>query len=134
LQPLFRVVTAYCLTNAFRAIFDNAIKFTRQGGVTLTLRRDARGRLEIGVCDTGIGIGKDHFPRVFREIYKEDSVTRRQFEGLGIGLALAKQLLERIGAVLSFESDKGRGSVFRIDFPQILEVAGEARPAGSVLP
>ncbi len=125
---------SYCLTNAFRAILDNAIKFTRQGGVTVILRRDARGRLQIEVRDTGVGIGKDHFPRLFRKFYQEDSGTRRQFEGLGIGLALAKQLLERNGAILSFESEKGRGSVFRIDFPQTLEVAGETSPAGSALP
>jgi signal transduction histidine kinase len=121
----------YCLTNAFRAILDNAVKFTRDGGVAVKLDRDERRRLRIEVRDTGVGIGKDHFPRLFRKFYQEDSGTRRQFEGLGIGLALAKQLVERNGASMSFESEKGRGSVFCIHFPRDLEIGGEASAAGS---
>ena len=121
----------YCLTNAFRAIVDNAVKFTREGGVAVKLDRDDRRRLRIEVRDTGVGIGKDHFPRLFRKFYQEDSGTRRQFEGLGIGLALAKQLIERNGASMSFESEKGRGSVFCIHFPRDLEIGGEASAAGS---
>ncbi len=117
---------AYCLTSAFRAILDNAIKFTQEGGVAVKLGRDERAHLYIEVRDTGVGIGRDHFPRLFRKFYQEHTGTNRQFEGLGIGLALAKQLVERNGAWLSFESEKGRGSVFRIHFPPTLELAGEA--------
>jgi signal transduction histidine kinase len=125
---------AYCLANAFRAILDNAIKFTREGGVVVKLHRDERARLCIEVQDTGVGIGKDHFPRLFRKFYQEHTGTSRQFEGLGIGLALAKQLVERNGASLSFESEKGRGSTFRIHLPPTLELAGEASTAGSRAP
>jgi signal transduction histidine kinase len=121
----------YCLTNAFRAILDNAIKFTREGGVVVKLHRDERSHLCIEVRDTGIGIGKDHFPRLFRKFYQEHTGASRQFEGLGIGLALAKQLVERNGAWLSFESEKGRGSTFRIHLPATVELTGEANSASS---
>jgi signal transduction histidine kinase len=123
----------YCLTNAFRAILDNAVKFTREGGVVVRLDRDERRRVRIEVRDTGVGIGRDHFPRLFRKFYQEDTGTRRQFEGLGIGLALAKQLVERNGASISFESEKSRGSVFRIHFPSDLEITGETSAARSAV-
>ncbi len=125
---------AYCLSHALRKLLDNAIKFTERGGVVVRLDRDDRGRLSLDVRDTGIGVGQAHLPRLFHKFCQEDPGTNRKFEGLGIGLALAKKLVERNGASLSVESEKDKGSVFRIHFPAGSEIGEPESPLAAMEP
>lgn len=124
----------YCLSHALRKLLDNAIKFTEQGAVVVKLDRDDRGYLRLEVRDTGIGISTAHLPHLFQKFCQEDPGTTRKFEGLGIGLALAKKLLERNGASLSVESEKEKGSVFRIHFAKTIEVCRSGRLPSSTEP
>ncbi|HUE39065.1 MAG TPA: ATP-binding protein, partial [Candidatus Binatia bacterium] len=118
------------LSSAIRKLFDNAVKFTAQGEITVTLRQEADESLVLEVTDTGTGIGSGYLPNLFEPFSQEDPGLTRRFEGAGIGLALAKRFLELNGATVSAVSEKGKGSAFRIHFPKRIMVAdGDARAA-----
>lgn len=95
----------------------NAIKFTIVGAVTLRLtasaETDETPRLLFEVTDTGIGIPRDRQAFVFEPFTQADGSMTRRFGGTGLGLTIARQLVELMGGRLSFESIEGRGSVFR---------------------
>jgi signal transduction histidine kinase len=106
----------YCFSQALTNLLDNAIKFTERGTVSVRLLRDAGGELCLEVKDSGVGIHPDYIPRLFQPFSQEDSSNTRGFEGPGIGLALVRRHLELNGARISAESEKGKGSVFRVYF------------------
>ncbi|MFM2058308.1 MAG: hypothetical protein RLY71_2693 [Pseudomonadota bacterium] len=94
-------------------LVQNAIKYTRQGGVVV-VARTTRTHLNIEVWDTGIGISAHELPHIFDEFYQVDGQSRRHNNGLGMGLAIVKRLVQLLGHRLSVASRPGRGSMFRI--------------------
>jgi signal transduction histidine kinase len=100
-------------------IVDNAVKFTVSGDVKVTLASDAATRkpTRMIVSDTGIGIPRDQIERIFMPFEQVDASTRRNFDGAGLGLPLARRLCEGMGCRLTVESESGRGSRFTIRFP-----------------
>jgi len=107
-------------------LLSNAIKFTDQGGhVTVTadtlLPGDPGGAswLRIRVADTGIGILPDDKTRIFDKFERGDSLSAREQEGTGLGLALTRKLVELHGGQISVDSEgvKGRGSLFTLLLP-----------------
>lgn len=105
----------------------NAIKFTPAGGTVTcrALREDDRLILEVG--DTGIGIPADQLPRVFDRFWQADTSSQRKYQGVGIGLALVKELVEIQGGSVGVASTVNRGTTFTVRLPWI-----EPNPAGSV--
>jgi signal transduction histidine kinase len=98
-------------------LVDNAIRFTPEGGrVTLSARRD-NGSIEIAVSDTGAGIPPEHLPRLFERFYRADPARARGDGGTGIGLAIARSVVEAHGGTIRAQSEPGRGSVFTFDLP-----------------
>lgn len=94
----------------------NALRYTRQGGVVVGVRR--RGvRLAIEVCDTGVGIPADKQRLVFEEFYQVDNPGRDRRRGLGLGLAIVQRLARLLGHPLRLRSSPGRGSCFSIEIP-----------------
>ncbi len=100
-------------------LLDNALKFTPAGG-----RIGVRGTAEradhmvvIEVWDTGIGIPIEALPRLFERFFQVDSSNTREYGGVGIGLALVKEFVERLGGDVDVMSQAGRGSTFRITLP-----------------
>jgi PAS domain S-box-containing protein len=100
-------------------LLSNAAKFTEEGAVTVTTRRD-NGLLVVEVADTGVGIAPEYVGILFTPFMQEDMRLNRRFEGTGLGLALVKRLLDKMGGRIEVESEKGVGSVFRV----FLELAG----------
>jgi heavy metal sensor kinase len=99
------------------ALLDNAIKYTPAGGrieVSLDQRPE---RVELAVRDTGIGIAHADLARVFDRFYRADKARSRDEGGCGLGLSIAQWIARCHRAEISAESDAGRGSVFRIEFP-----------------
>ena len=98
-------------------LMDNAIRFTPEGGeVTVSARRE-NGSVEIAVSDTGSGISPEHLPRLFERFYRADPSRSRGDGGTGIGLAIARSVVEAHGGTIRAESLPGRGSVFTFDLP-----------------
>jgi signal transduction histidine kinase/ActR/RegA family two-component response regulator len=100
-------------------LLTNATKFTPTGGsVTLRVRADEARGIELEVSDTGEGIAPEFLPHLFEKFRQYDMGETRQHMGLGIGLALARQLVELHGGSIEAESEGlGRGALFRVRLP-----------------
>lgn len=102
----------------------NAIKYTEKGTVTLyaNTRRvdDNNAELYIGVEDTGIGIKDEDKIRLFESFSRLEKERNRSIEGTGLGLVIAKNLVDLMGGTISFESEYGKGSLFEIRIIQHL--------------
>ena len=104
------------LERILRQLFNNAMKFTEKGGVTLKIAPTANETaLEISVTDTGIGIPADQRNRIFEKFYKVDSFKR----GLGLGLPMARRLARMIGGDLLLDDDYTGGTRFILKIPYI---------------
>lgn len=116
-DALFVVADPAQLERIFINLLTNAIKFTPQGGKigVRVLRRESSALVEI--VDTGIGISEDDLPHVFERFRQADGSSTRKFSGIGIGLALARELAEKQGASIEAESRLGEGSTFRVRLP-----------------
>lgn len=98
-------------------LVDNAVRFTPPGGeVTIEAHR-ANGSVLITVSDTGSGISPEHLPRLFERFYRADAARSRGDGGTGIGLAIARSVVEAHGGHIRAESQLGRGSTFTFDLP-----------------
>lgn len=101
------------------ALLSNAIKFSRKGGhVVTTLHPVKDGMAYVSIRDEGIGISKKNLEKVFTRFYQGDSSATRKYEGLGIGLALVKQVIEGHGGKVWVESMVEKGSTFHITLPE----------------
>jgi len=105
------------LHSAFSNLVSNAVRYTPEGGtVTLSWRlADARG--VFAVEDTGIGVETRHIPRLTERFYRVDQGRSRDSGGTGLGLAIVKHVLTRHQASLEVQSEFGKGSTFRAEFP-----------------
>ncbi|QGZ39821.1 MHYT domain-containing protein [Pseudoduganella flava] len=97
-------------------LLDNAIKFTAQGGVTLSVGYAAR-ELRIAVRDTGIGIAPDRLAAIFDPFTQADASMTRRFGGTGLGTTISKQLVELMGGGIRAESTPGEGTTFHVVLP-----------------
>lgn len=104
---------------AFGNILGNAIAYTPSGGeVTVTLDYSKlKKEIEISVEDTGIGIPKDQQHRVFTKFFRGANAIRMETEGTGLGLFIAKNIIEAHGGRIWFESEEGRGTTFYFTLP-----------------
>ncbi|HEU4835826.1 MAG TPA: CHASE domain-containing protein [Pyrinomonadaceae bacterium] len=101
-------------------LLSNAVKFTDSGGRVCVKVRRVGGTVEVSVSDTGDGISKEFLPYVFDRFRQADSTTTRQHGGLGLGLAIARHLVEIHGGTIKAESrGEGRGATFTIRLPLI---------------
>ena len=104
------------LHSAFGNLVSNAVRYTPEGG-TITLRWRADGeRLVFSVSDTGIGIPREHLPRLTERFYRVDRGRSRGNGGTGLGLAIVKHVLARHRARLDIQSEPDRGSTFSVQF------------------
>jgi signal transduction histidine kinase len=101
---------AQVLTNLVR----NAINYTPEGGVVSIRVGSAADHIQIAVADTGVGISADDLSHIFERFYRADSSRTRDTGGFGLGLSIARELLEAMGGSLSATSQPGLGSTFWI--------------------
>lgn len=109
------------LKRVLNHLMDNAVKFTLDGSIEFLYYRED-DNLIFKIRDTGIGINKENLDGIFEEFRQEIDGHHRPFEGLGIGLTLAKEVVERMGGKIFVKSEKGIGSEFSFSVPY--------RPAG----
>jgi signal transduction histidine kinase/CheY-like chemotaxis protein len=111
-------------------LLTNAIKFTPAGSpIDVRLRRDGREVLA-EVADTGIGIPREEQQRIFERFYQVESSSTRKYGGIGLGLAIVRQILDAHGATIEVQSAPGKGSTFRFRLP----VAEALAPAAAGAP
>ena len=102
-------------------LLNNAVKFTEMGGmITVRIESGAEGMLLIAVSDTGIGIDTKFQSRIFEKFYQVDSSKTRRYEGAGIGLSIAKAIVEAHKGSIEVESMPGQGSIFTLLLPNAL--------------
>lgn len=107
-------------------LLSNAIKFTSRGEITVSAKV-VENRLYISVKDTGIGIPKEFLPHLFEFFRQAEEGYNRNFEGAGLGLAIAKKLVNLMNGEIYVESELNKGSTFTIVFPVVPKV-GEEEP------
>jgi two-component system phosphate regulon sensor histidine kinase PhoR len=98
-------------------LVDNAVRFTPSGGAVTVSALAINGSVEVRVADTGVGIPPEHLPRLFERFYRADPARSREDGGTGIGLAIARSVVEAHGGHIQAESEFGGGSVFTFDLP-----------------
>ncbi len=112
-------------------LLSNAIKFTPEGGsVTLAAGRDAGGGLWLSVQDTGIGIARQHHDLVFEAFEQVENIWSRRYPGTGLGLPIAKKIVELHGGGIVLESELGEGTKITLRLPasRILGARGPVQP------
>jgi signal transduction histidine kinase/HAMP domain-containing protein len=107
------------LRRALSQLLDNARRYTEQGGITVRARA-AGGRVQVDVIDTGPGIAPDVLPMLFKRFQRIEGNNSTQ-RGGGLGLAIARQLIERQGGSVQASSTPGKGSTFTITLQQVNE-------------
>ena len=106
------------LFSAVANLANNAVRYTPDGGqVHLAWQRLADGSGEITVRDSGIGIAREHLPRLTERFYRVDGSRSRDTGGTGLGLSIVKHVVQRHGGALEIDSEPGKGSRFRILLP-----------------
>jgi len=106
------------LYGALLNLVSNAVRYTPAGGrITVSWQRRAQGAGVFEVRDTGIGIAREHLPRLGERFYRVDDGRSRGSGGTGLGLAIAKHTAQRHGGELSVDSEPGKGSAFRLVLP-----------------
>ena len=117
----------YCRADATRIrqillnLLGNAVKFTDQGGVQLTLSASPMGldctMVEFSISDSGPGIAPEAIERLFQKFEQLDLSTTRRYGGTGLGLAICKELVQLMGGSIGVRSEVGRGSTFTVRLP-----------------
>ncbi|XDD51617.1 PAS domain S-box protein [Leptospira sp. WS92.C1] len=99
-------------------LLSNAVKFTNESGkILIRLKKADENQIQLSVVDTGIGIRKENLEKLFLEFQQIDSGTDRRYQGTGLGLALTRRIVERLGGQIFVESEFNQGSTFSIVIP-----------------
>lgn len=118
-EGVFLTADHALLKQALRAIVDNSIKYTPLGGDISLSCREREGRVELEVADTGIGIAEKDLPHIFDRFYKADEARTRGKGSSGLGLSIAKWIVERHKGEIRVESRPGKGTKFIISLPNL---------------
>ncbi|MBM2885546.1 phosphate regulon sensor histidine kinase PhoR [Chromobacterium amazonense] len=106
------------LHSAFGNLVSNAVRYTPEGGSITLAWQDEGDQLRFSVSDTGIGIPREHIPRLTERFYRVDRGRSRGSGGTGLGLAIVKHVLARHHARLEIKSEPDKGSTFSVVFPR----------------
>ena len=98
-------------------LIGNAVKFTRNGEITVEAERLSDGFVEFRIIDTGIGIANENITRIFEDFVTIDATYMRTAGGTGLGLGIARRLAQAMGGDLGVESELGEGSLFWVRVP-----------------
>jgi signal transduction histidine kinase len=104
----------------FSILLDNATKFSSEGNIRISIKEQSLGREESRfyccVSDQGIGVPEKFREKIFDPFVQIDSSDTRKYGGIGLGLAIAKRMVELMGGTISVESNNDKGSTFKFSF------------------
>ena len=98
-------------------LIDNAIKYTNEGGVTITAV-DAGENVRLSISDTGVGVGKKEYERIFDPFQRSERIVMEGRESAGLGLSITRSIIERHGGSIWVESKVNQGSRFVFELPK----------------
>jgi hypothetical protein len=98
-------------------LLSNAIKFNKPGGKILIHTRRKGEMIEVSISDSGVGIPADKLDKIFDPLYQVDSSSSRRYGGTGLGLAVAKRIVNFLGGEIAVKSRYGKGSCFYFTLP-----------------
>lgn len=104
------------LRMVFQNLISNAVKYTDQGKISVSIRREAQNAL-ISIKDTGMGIPKRDQGSIFGKLFRADNVVSKEIEGTGLGLYIIKAIVELFGGGIWFDSEEGKGTMFYVSLP-----------------
>ena len=111
-------------------LIENAIKYTKQGSVTVDITGDD-AHVIMSVVDTGLGIPKEDISHLFQKFYRVDNSDTREIGGTGLGLYLCRRLVEAMNGRIWVESDYGKGSMFFVELARVNPTDIAVQPAAS---
>jgi signal transduction histidine kinase len=109
----------YALNQIIINLLDNAVKYTKEGAVSLNLITNENNNHTIEIADTGIGMSEEYLQDIFTPFSQEEHGYSRRYDGTGLGMALVKKYCDAIGAELTIESKKNVGTKVRIVLKEI---------------
>jgi two-component system OmpR family sensor kinase len=128
-EPLPRLqADAALLRRALDNLLDNARKYSEEGEPVVLSARARGDALTVEVRDRGIGIGADDLPRLFTPFFRTDRSRARGTGGIGLGLVLARRIIEAHGGKIEIESEAGKGTTVRLTVPAALGEDGTQGP------
>lgn len=123
--PLLLMLDEIRIKQIIFNLVGNAIKFTHQGFVQINVdyiaEKNNRGKLQLDVIDSGIGITASEQEGIFNAFQQQYGQSNRKYGGAGLGLAISKRLVERMGGTILLESTEGEGSTFSVVISDVLE-------------
>ena len=111
------VLDSETMSLAFQNLLENAIRYTKpRGNITVTMEPQG-DKLRVAVADNGVGVPEDQQERVFTKFFRGKNVLSMETEGSGLGLFIAKNIVETHGGGISFSSAEGKGTTVTITLP-----------------
>ena len=123
------VVDEVAFDRVLTNLVTNAIKFTEEGHVTVTLQAEPE-TAELTVADTGVGISESFHQRIFDAFEQESDGTMREYEGIGLGLTITKRLVDLMNGDIDVSSTKGEGTTVTVALPRSAEHASRGASPG----
>jgi len=100
---------------------SNAIKFTPAGGAVRFCLRKKDNTAVAEIVDTGVGIPREKITRIFDTFYQDDSTMKRKYSGLGLGLAISREIIMLHGGRIKIVSKPGKGAMVAVTFPLMVK-------------
>jgi signal transduction histidine kinase len=107
------------LGQVFANLLANAVKYNRPGGSVTARIREEEDRLAIDITDTGLGIPEEHIPYIFDQFYRIKRAGKANEKGSGLGLSIAKKIVEAHNGAIEVTSREGEGSTFTVQLPKV---------------
>jgi two-component system, OmpR family, phosphate regulon sensor histidine kinase PhoR len=107
------------LEEVLHNLLDNAVKFSPENGRILLRGARCGSNVVLSVADNGIGISREHLPRIFERFYRADKARSRELGGTGLGLAIVKHIAQLHGGRVEADSELGRGTTIRVVLPEV---------------